>query len=415
MEIYLSDLIGNPVHNQSKERIGTLSDLVITDLSKPHPRIVGLILNRGRKGFAFVPEHDITLMSPKSIKLDTDVVDLTPFLPRNDEVLLVKDVYDKQIVDIDDRRLTRVNDLILEIDKGVIRLTGVDVSAVGLLARLKVPNVGGLLQRNLVDWADVQFLGGQSKMKFNVQYKNLESLHPVDIARIIFEGPGYKQGSRVLASLKDPIAADIIEELSPKLQKNLIEAMKIEDVADVVNHMPPHKAADLLITLGSDYAQKINPLLDNDHAKKIQTLLNYPEYSTGAYMNTDYIAVAAGKTIDQVFTQISSSEQLPDFMLYFYVLENELSNKLVGVTSIYELLTAERRNRIDSVMFKNLITIHPHENIKEALKRMYRYNLSALPVISKENKLLGIVTFRDAISIYLPKRWKVRIRNIAAS
>lgn len=415
MEIFLSELLANPVFNQSKEKIGTLNDLVISDLGKSHPRVVGLVINRGRKGLAFVPEHDIESISPKIIKLATDVVDLTPFLPRNNEVLLVKDVYDKQIVDIDDRRLTRVNDLVLEVVKGITRLIGVDVSAVGLLGRLKIPNIGGLLTRNIVDWEDVQFLGGQSKMKFNVQYKNLESLHPVDIARIIFEGPGYKQGSRVLASLKDPIAADIIEELSPKLQKNLIETMKVEDVADVVNHMPPHKAADLLITLGSDYAQKINPLLEEIHAKKIQSLLTYPEYSTGAYMNTDYMAVAAGKTVEQVLAQVSDLDKFPDFMLYFYVLENELSNKLVGVVSIYELLSAERRSRIDSHIMKNLITIHPQENIKEALKRMYRYNLSALPAVSKEGKLLGIVTFRDAISIYLPKRWKVRIRNVMAS
>ena len=414
MEFYLSEILGKPVVNQSREKIGLVSDLIITDLSKTHPRIQGVVIKRARtKSFVFVPEHDINIISPKGIKLGTDVVDLTPFTQRNDEILLAKNIYDKQIVDIDDRRLTRVNDLLLEAEHTVLRLRGVDVSSLGLLKRLNLPNLAHILQHNLVDWEDVQFLGGESKMKFNVAYKNLESLHPVDIARIIFEGPGYKQGSRVLSSLKDPIAADIIEELSPKLQKNLIESMKIEDVADVINHMATNKAADLLVTLGANYAKRLIPLLEAELAKDIQTLLNYPEYSTGAFMTTEYIAIPAGITIEEVFKMLAENEELSDFMLYFYVLENKFSNKVIGVLSVYELFSADKRVRVDKLMISNLITASPHDHIKDTLKKLYRYNLSALPVISKpEGKLLGIVTFRDAISHYLPRRWKVRTKQL---
>ncbi len=418
MDFYLSDLLDNPVYNQSKERIGSVADLLITDISKPHPKIQGLLISRGRKkGLAFIPKHDVLIISPQLIRLSTDVVDLTPFNQKNDDVLLVKDVYDKQIVDIDDRRLTRTNDLVLESEHNIMRLKGVDVSAVGLLKRLKLPTFGGaFIKHNIVDWEDVQFLGGEAEMKFKVQYKNLESLHPVDIARIIFEGPGYKQGSRVLASLKDPIAADIIEELSPKLQKNLIESMKIEDVADVVEHMAPHKAADLLVTLGADYSQKLLPLVSQKHVQKIQTLLNYPEHSTGAFMSTEYLAIPADITIEQVFKQISDSQPLPDFILYLFVLENKFSNKLVGVLSVYELFIADKRSRVANALISQLIVAHPHDHIKESLKKMYRYNLSALPVISrKEGKLLGVLTFRDAISYYLPKRWKVRIPQMLSN
>lgn len=415
MDFYLSELLGNPVYNQSKERIGYLTDLLLGEISKPHPKIQGLIIKRGRnKGLIVIPEHDVQLISAQVIRLATDVVDLTPFSQKNEEILLAKDVYDKQIVDIDDRRLTRVNDLLLEEEHNVLRLKGVDVSVVGILKRLSIPTFGGILiKRNIVDWEDVQFLGGESKMKFNVQYKNLESLHPVDIARIIFEGPGYKQGSRVLASLKDPIAADIIEELSPKLQRNLIESMKLEDVADVVDHMPSHKAADLLVTLGANYSQKILPLLNKGHTEEIKTLLNYPEYSTGAYMTTEYFAIPSGIPVESVFKRIRESEDLPDFMLYFYVLENEFSNRLAGVLSVYELFAADGRDRVESKMVKRLLTVSASDPIKDTLKKMYRYNLSAIPVIKgAENKLLGVVTFRDAISIYLPKRWKVRTARV---
>lgn len=411
MDFYVSDFIGKPVQNASREKIGVTADLVVKEIEKVHPKIHGLVVTRGRKQAVFIPCFDIKEMSTGSVRLDTDVVNLTPYIQRADEILLAKDVYDKQIVDIDDRRLTRVNDLLLEYSQRILYLKGVDVSPVGVLKRLGLPVV--LLKRNVIDWEDVQFLGGNAPVKFKIQYKNLETLHPVEIARIIFEGPGYKQGSRVLSELKDPIAADIIEELSPKLQKNLIESMKLEDVADVIEHMSPDKATDLLVTLGSVYTQKVLPLVNKETSEVVKELLNYPEHTTGAFMTTDYLAIPAGITIDELYERMRKLEEIPDFSYYLYVLENEFSNRLIGILSNHDFLIADPRTRIDTIMTKRTIVSYPHDPIKDTLKKMYRYNISAVPVISKaEGKLLGIVTFRSAISIYLPRRWKVRIRRV---
>lgn len=413
MDFYLSDLLNDPVYNQSKEQIGQIADFVVTDIEIEHPRVTGIVVRRGSgKESVFIPGHDFAHISPKHIRLSTDLVDLQPFVQRQNEVLLVKDVYDKQIVDIDDRRLTRVNDLFLEEDHQTLRLKGVDVSSLGLIKRLRLPNIGSFLKHNVVDWEDVQFLGNSGRMKFKIKYDKLELLHPVDIARIIFEGPGYKQGSKVLSSLTDSVAAETLEELSPKLQKNLIESMSPETVAKVINHMSPYKAADLLVTLGPDMAQKIVSYLATDHVRKIQTLLNYPENSTGAYMTTEYLVIPRDVSVEELLTRIRKLESVPDFAYYIFILENELSNKLCGVVSVHDVFKAEPRTRVDAIMTKKVVVAGPHDQIKDSLKKMYRYNISALPIINKEEKLLGIVTFRDAISIFLPRRWKTRIRHV---
>lgn len=414
MKYYLANLQGIPIVNQSREMIGKLLDVVTVDINKPRPRVSGFVIKRGiNKERVFIPAHDVHSISTAGIKLSTDIVDLTPFNRKPDEVLLMLDVYDKQIVDIDDRRLTRVNDLEIEDNQNLLHLTGVDISTAGLLTRLHLPNINNVIKHNIVDWEDVQFLGGTSPMKFKIQYQNLESLHPVDIARIIFEGPGYKQGSKVLSELKEPIVADIIEGLSPKLQKNLIESMKLEDVAQVVRHMSADKATDLLIALGYEYARKILPLLEKKQSTIIEQLLHYPESSTGAYMTTDYIAIPQGITLEHAFEKVRSNESLPDFLLYFYVLENEFSNKLVGVVSIYELFSKDLRTRVETAMIKNVIFAYPNDHIKDTLKKLYRYNISAIPVVTRnDKKLLGIVTFREAVTAYLPKRWKIRVRRV---
>lgn len=413
MTFYLSELLGNPIINQTREKIGVLEDLVVNEIEKDNPKLHGLIIKRGRtKKAVFIPIHDVAEIGPRLIRLSTDVVNLSPYVQRENEFRLGNDVYDKQIVDIDDRRLTRVNDLLLQEKAGIIFLKGVDVSPAGLLHRLHIPVIP-LLKRNIVDWNDVQFLGGNLPVKFKVHYKNLESMHPVDIARIIFEGPGYKMGSRVLSQLNEPLAADIIEELSPKLQKNLIESMKIEEVADVIEHMAPDKATDLLLSLGPVYTQKIMAIVNLKTAKSLKVLLDYPETTTGAYMTTDYLAVPAGLTVDQLLDKLRHTQEIPDFSYYIFILENEFSNKLVGVLSNHDFLQADPRSLIDSIMSKKIISAYPMDPIKETLKKLYRYEVSAIPVVSKlDNKLLGICTFRDAISIYLPKRWKIRMRRI---
>lgn len=413
MKFYLSELINKPILNKSGEKIGIVQDVTVTQIESHRPRITGSVLSRTRKGKAFIPAHDFAYVNSTGIKLSTDLVDLSPFVQRPEEVLLANDVYDRQIVDIDDRRLTRVNDLLIEGEDKVYYLKGVDISMPGIFRRLGIAYLSDkLFKPTLVDWEDAQFLASGG-VKFNIQFKNLQSLHPVDIGRIIFEGPGYKHGSKVISSLKDPVAADIIEQLSPKLQKNLVESMKLEDVVDVVKHMDPDKIADLLIQLGTEYAQKILSKLDEKEAKIVTSLLNYPENSTGAYMTTDFLFCYREDTLEKGFGRIEELKEMPDFAFYIYVLESELNNTLCGVFSVYEMVPENWRTRVDSIMIKRLIVGYPNEPIKDTLKKMYQYDLSALPIVNpKDRRLLGIVTFRDAISIYLPRRYKTRIRSI---
>lgn len=414
MQFYLSEIFKKSVLNKSHEKIGILKDVVIVDINKTFPQCTGIILERGtKKDAVFIPMQDLAMINPKQIKQSTDVVDLTPFSQRDDEVLLNFDLYDKQIVDIDDRRLTRVNDLLLEEKAGKLRLIGADISVLGIMRRLRIPNLITFMKSNIVEWEDVQFLGGNAPVKFKIQYKNLESLHPVDIGRIIVEGPGYKQGGKLLSSLKDPIAADIIEELSPTQQKNFIETMGLEDVADVVENMPPDKAADLLHNLGAEYAKKILPLIKKEETQKIEALLTYPEHTTGAFMTTDYFVVPQDYTIDQVSSYLRSLAEIPDFTTYVYVVENLSNNKLVGILALQDCLIQDKRVRISTIMNHAIISAAPQDHIKKSLKRLYRYNISAIPVLFKPDKtLLGVLTFRDAITVYLPRKWKNRTRQV---
>ena len=130
-------------------------------------------------------------------------------------------------------------------------------------------------------------------------------------------------------------------------------------------------------------------------------------------MTTDYIAVPAKITLEQLYEYVRKQDDIPDFMFYFFVVENEHSHKLVGVVSNQEIFTVNPRTVVDSIMKKEIISVSALDHIREALKKMYLYELSALPVISRQTgKLLGIVTLQDAMAVYLPKSWQTRLRKI---
>ncbi len=411
-KLYLSDLLENPIYSHTGERIGRLHDMVVADIDRKAPRIQGLLMRRGRgKQDAFIPEHDIANINPKEIKLSTDIVDLTPFERREDEVLLLDEVLDKQIVDIDDRRLARVNDLEIRQEQEILTLAGVDVSSTPILNRIGLGLLSKLVRRNIVPWEEAQFLGGSSPVKLNLKYKNLETLHPVDIARIIFEGPGYKRKASVITSVRESLAADIIEELQPEMQKKLLSEIPFQDTVDIVAQMESDKAADLLLVIGSEMQEKILTALHHDQAEQLRSLLQYPEYCAGAYMNTEFLAIPSNITVAEALSMIHELPELPEFSIYTYILESMSKNRLVGIVSSDELLKANPRSRISAIMVRHFVTAKPTDHIKEILKTMYGYSLSAVPIIGKNNRIMGIVTFHDAATFYLPKSWKHKLTN----
>ncbi|HUX85652.1 MAG TPA: CBS domain-containing protein, partial [Chloroflexota bacterium] len=351
--------------------------------------------------------------STREVLLSTSRLDLRSFERRDGEVLLAKDILDKQIVDVAGRRVVRVNDAQLAEYQRVLRLVAADVSTAGFLARV-LPRwvIDNHLQRELISWSQVEFFASEvPQVKLTIPHDKIARLHPADIAELVQE-LAYPQASEVLASLEDDIAADTVEELEPSLSTAIISSLPPEEAADILDEMDPDDAADLLGELPADQAQGLLKEMGADEAAQVQQLLTYPEDSAGGMMTTDFVAIPEHLTVHQVLSRLRRRPDLPDQIWYLYVLDREPNGRLVGVVSLRDLVTSPPESLVKDIMTRDIFQARAYDPAEEVARTIAHYNLLAMPVVSEADHLLGVVTVDDAIDVILPEEWQRRLPKL---
>ncbi len=409
--LYLSALVGQPVRGASGEVVGKLIDLVVRmHESETFPPLAGLVTAvPGRRGFRFfIHATDIAEITRQGVRLKTDKLDLAPFARRDSEVLLGRDVLDKQLVDINGRRVIRVNDVTLTLDpvSQLYRVGGADVSTASLLERLGLGGVARNMVHEVIPWDSVQFFASEVPVvKLKLSYDKLARLHPVELAEIIND-LGYQQGGEMIAALADiqgdAVAADTVEELDPELQAAVIGTLNVEDAADILEEMEPDEAADLLAELSAEQAEDLLQAMEAEDAADVRELLQYEEDTAGGLMSNDYVAFGPDTTVGEALSHMRQTD-LPEFIYYVYICTPE--EALAGVVSLRALLLASDAAPLTELMIpaENLLTAHVNDAAQDVAEEMIRYNLLAMPVM-EEGKLVGIIHSHDALERVLPEQ-----------
>lgn len=416
--LYLSQVIGRPVRDRNDEPIGKVADLIVA-VGDRYPPVTGLVVETDRRRI-FLPWTSVSALDDSGAKLSTLTMDLGKFSQRPDEILLRSDLMDKQIVDIDGRKVVRVNDLRLDEVDGALHLVAVDVGTAGLLRRLGVE--GGLrtVARNLhvhvpekyIDWEDVDPVETSiASIKLRVPHAGLAELHPADLATIIDQlAPRDRAG--VLASLGDDAVADAIEEMDPETQVEVLEDLEPGRAADILEEMSPDDAADLVADLSETTRDEIFALMETDEKAEVQELLGYPEESAGGIMTTEFVAVPAHLTAAETIDMLRQLEPNAETIYYVYVTDDD--GRLVGVLSLRDLIVAGPDTQIGDVMIKEPVAVGVLADQDEVAEVVAHYNLLAVPVIDEDGRLAGIVTVDDALDTVLPTAWKRRLPRLFA-
>ncbi|MDZ4721656.1 MAG: CBS domain-containing protein [Roseiflexaceae bacterium] len=437
---FLAYTIGVPVRGKAGEEIGRLDDLIVRIGDGLYPPISGLVVRDRRKRF-FVPSTHLAALNGV-VQLNTSVVDLQPFQRRDDEVLLYTDVLDHQIIDITGRRIVRVNDVQFACIDGQYRVIGVDVSPQALARRL-APRAWSerIVGRQIIDWAEVQYLVSAAPVRLKVSYDKLTELNPVDLARIV-DALSYRESAEIVAALDDETAAETLEEVSDARLADLLEGMDQERAADILEEMTPNAAADILEDLDDEVAEQLLARMEPEEAADVQALLAYDEFSVGRIMTTDVVRVPSSITVGETLAYIRALDEPPDPLLAVYVVSEqnpeELDDQpeaaaaafmpnesggttmpeelpfLLGIVRLRNLILSHPDTSILEVMDSDPPTVHPNDPAEEAARVLTEYNLLAVPVLDDNHHLIGIVTVDDALAILLPEVWQHRgERNFA--
>jgi magnesium transporter len=410
--LYLSQVLGRPIRDMEGERVATIKDVIVRLGEGEHPPVTGFVARYRRRDF-FLPRWRIAEFKEQGARLNSDVLDLRPFVRRESEVLLARDVLDKQLIDVDGKRVVRVNDVQLIEAAGEWRVTGADVSLQGLWRRLLPQGFAGHKRAvEVLDWADVGYLATDAA---TVQLKSssdkLARLHPVEIARLA-ESLSYHQGAEVIEGLDDETAAEALEEMPAEHQARIISDMDEERAADILEWMSPDEAADVLGDLPEEKAEDLLNRMEGEEQADVAELLPYEDDTAGGLMTTEFVTLPRSLTVGEALARLREMAETPNMIYYLYVVEEEGSWKLVGVIALRSLILADQNAPLEDVMRYDFQKARPDDSARAVAQVIAEYNLLALPVVDADGEILGIITVDDAMEILLPKGWRPRLPRL---
>ncbi len=409
--IYLSQMLGNPVLDANGEKIGVVNDLGIAT-REVFPRVTSLAFQGpGKTPFMISWRKYVDTFDDNEVRLAVPATDIRFSYLQPDEVLIGRDLLNKQVVDTRGMRVVRVNDLKLsDTSSSQLRLLGAEVGIRGILRALS-PSLEKLVLRlshalgheipeKIIAWNYMDLIDRDlSNVKLSVSHQTLDDLHPADVADII-EQLDPRLRSQVFAQLDDDQAAEAMAELDDdEMAAKIVGGMADADASRMLSEMDPDDAAELVSELDYDRAEKLLRLMGINEQRAIRQLLGYKDDTAGRIMTSEFVAVSRDTTVAEVAERMRA---LPDdFEPVNYVYVTDEAGKLAGVVSVRHLFVSDATDTLGKLAGDDeVISAKPDDDQEDVAEDIAKYNLLAMPVVDeKTGKILGIVTVDDALDV----------------
>jgi Mg2+ transporter MgtE len=405
--IYLTQMLGKPVVDATGAEIGEISDIAIAT-GEIFPRVTSLAFKGPDKTpFMLSWRKWVEEFDDEHVTLNAAAPDIRFSYLQPDEVLLHRDLLNKQIVDTQGKKVVRVNDLKLSESRNQLRLLGAEVGLRGILRGLhptlekgvawSTRLVGHEVGENLIAWNYMDLLDRDlSHVTLSVSHKRLHELHPADVADIL-EVLSPSQRGRVFEHLENTQAADAVAELEDEYQADVIDDLSNQRAANLLGMMDPDDAADIIGELPYDKAEALLRLMGVKESRAIRSLLGYKEKTAGGIMTPEVTTVTEEMTIEEVIEFLRAEAAEHESIYYIYVVEGD--QQLTGVISLRDLIMSTPDVKVSDILNDDLITAHADDDQEEVAEVMTKYDLLALPVLDETGRLLGIVTVDDALEV----------------
>ncbi len=411
----LSELLGATVYDPSGAVSGRVREVTLAP-QEDRSRITSLIVKtkQGNRVLPFSAVSDIN----GGVKAATSAGEWQPVNGTEGQFLLERDLLDQQVIDINGRKVVRVNDVDLQVEpqkpgtqaRPVLRVQSVDVGAKGAVRRLLrgiAPKTAlhallGRIPPRTIPWnfVDVIETDPARRVKLKISHEGLAKLHPADIADIVEElAPDERQA--VFQTLDEETAAEALEEVEPKVQKAIVESLDSGRAADIVEEMNPDAAADLLADLPEERTEQILVQMEPEAQQDVVELLEHQEETAAGRMTTEFLALPIQATAQNAIDSMREFEGGVEALNNIYLVDS--NGTLVGTVPLARVAIATPGTPMLSLIQEPLVHIHEGVDDKEVAELFDKYNLMSLPVVDEHNKLTGIITSDDVISMLRAK------------
>ncbi|EGJ33163.1 Mg2+ transporter mgtE [Moorena producens 3L] len=224
----------------------------------------------------------------------------------------------------------------------------------------------------------------------------LVPVQPVDIAEAI---EGLPEAMQVIAFrlLSKSEAIEVYENLDSSVQQSLIEKFKHQEVLDIVDKMSPDDRARLFDELPAKVVRRLQSQLSPKERRATALLLGYEEGTAGRIMTPEYISLKENLTVTETLEQIRSLAKASEVVYYLYITDN--SRHLTGIVSLRDLVISATETTMGEIMTRDVVYVYTYADQEEVARMIQRYDFLAVPVVDREQRLVGIVTVDDVIDI----------------
>ena len=404
--LFLTELLGLPVFDLKQRRLGRIKDAAlvpVVDATRIDRFLVGAGLT-----WLTVRFDQVRSITFKGIQLSDEQV--TPYHEDEYMLRLVRDLLDQQIIDVHGRKVVRVNDVTMEVrgeqGRDLLFVREVDVGIRSIFRRLLqgalpprwIRRLQNAIPPNSIPWDFCNIIepDPQRRLRLNISHQALESIHPADLADIVEElGPAEREA--IFESIDSEVAADALSEVDPRVQASILESLEPEKAADIMEEMAPDEAADILAELEEETSEEILDEMESAPESEVRELLEFKEDTAGGLMNTEYVAVPDGATVAGAIAALRGNEDLLESLNTIFLVDAD--QHLRGVVPLGRLFAASGATPLKELALDTLVQVSVDEKQDRVIELFDKYNLLALPVIDEEQKLAGVVTADDIISV----------------
>ena len=414
MSLALSELLGATVYDPSGAA-GRVREVTLTP-QEDRSRISALIV-KTRSGNRIVVFESVSAING-GIRTATSAAQWPLASATEGLFLLERDLLDQQVIDVNGRKVVRVNDVDLEFDAQkdanrplpILRVHSVDVGARGAVRRLlrgvapknALHVLLGKIPPRSIPWNFVDLIETDParRVKLKISHEGLAKLHPADIADIVEDlAPDERQA--VFQTLDEETAAEALEEVEPKVQKSIVESLDSGRAADIVEEMNPDAAADLLADLPEERTEQILIQMEPEAQQDVVELLEHKEETAAGRMTTEFLALPVAATVKNAVDSLREFEGGVEAVSTIYLVDSH--GTLVGAVPLARIVLADAATPMLSLIQEPLVLAHEGVDEKDVAELFDKYNLQTLPVVDEHNKLTGIITSDDVISMLRAK------------
>jgi magnesium transporter len=407
-DIALSSILGASVYDSTGAFAGHVREVAIYPQEDPN-RISDFIV-KTREGDRLLPSRQVRTVIGSSIQVNGSALDWMPLSSSEGMLLLERDLLDQQIIDVSGRKVVRVNDVDFHREQvnGVLKLKvgGVDIGLRGAIRRLlkglapsrAIEVLAMRMPEKSIPWEAVDLIETDParRVRLRLAYDRLSRLHPADIADIL-EDLAPAEREAVFGSLKQQVAAEALEEIDPRMQIELMRSIDSDKAADIVEEMDPDAAADLLGDLPQETSEEILEEMEPEERQEVSELLAFHENTAAGRMTTDYIALSPEHTVGDAIDRLRTFEGAAETVSTIFLVDAQ--EKLVGSVPLVSLVLAPGGTRLGTLTPDHVIYCEANASDKDVAEMFDKYNLLTLPVVDEEQRVTGIITADDIISL----------------